>query len=393
MSSTKEEKILTVSEDEILALDAGIQSCVNALFDEYNQKRGSKNGEETNTREFPSEEANRLFTAYSQSPWFLPKSDIKEYWIKFYENIEADVRSDALDVLYPVLFYSVVMNNAINPNSALRRSKRNEDKPETKKADRRLGRTNRLLQHVPFGIKLPQNKLDAIDESREKLIVVSCALTEHIENWQEDLVAKSIDFIHGLLNKELIAKIEGNGKTGIFIRNLLLLDSSSKPLETILRLYAINRITHIISRVGNINTGHLGDVPTNNLLTEYWTKNKKSQSSSAQEKLICFQFDPSATFSEQYKNLTKNVSFSSESVESIINYFLDETNLKMYAHYCEDVCNYCKSAIATFNELLDIVEEKDRIIAPMIMECVENVAHINELLNTIGPIIATTQNE
>ena len=282
---------------------------------------------------------------------------------------------DIMRILYPVLFYTLILKNYDNQESANKRAKRGS-KTWKKVSD--------ILTVPMVGEQDDGNdKTDA--DKREKLEELIKQAEQHELKLRAQLIKEEIRYIrfnlrelqdllfHAenamyLLNSKKVSWIEAMAKRGLLVRTVLESQQDhSKPIDSVLRLYVLNAIDEVVFRSEQMsNRGRSSVFPKTYFLSsfrmnipipieylndsDYLKKRKFDIPEGALEEKL----DISNDFSYLYAQLSKTT-FKQADIEYMLDYFFDPEQLKWYTDCTQSVSQYISTVTRAIQKFVDSV--------------------------------------
>ena len=275
-------------------------------------------------------------------------------------------------ILYPVLFYTLILKNYDNQEAANKRAKRGS-KTWKKVSD---------ILSVPTTGK-QNDKTDA--DKREQLESLIKQAEQHELELREQLKREEIRYLrfnmqelqdllfHAenalyLLNSKKVSWLEEMAKRGLLVREVLESQQDhSKPIDSVLRLYVLNAIDEVVFRSEQMsNRERSAELPETYLLSsfrmnapipieylrdpDYLEKCKFDIPEGALEEKLAISND----FSNLYAELSKTT-FKHADIECMLDYFFDTEELKWYADCTKSVFQYISTVTSAIQKFVDSV--------------------------------------
>ena len=361
---------------QIIQRDKELQKAANLIVRKFNEK-SDEDCRFRDSFDLKEEWIDELEGAFRASAFFNREGfDIAAAFDDtMYRLIEINDET-IMRILYPVLFYTLILKNYDNQEAANKRAKR---------GSKSWGKVNDVF-NVPLASK-QDNKKDKADASKRKELEALIEQAEQHEhelrerlikeesrslrfNMQElqDLLWHAENALY-LLNSQKVSWLEVMAKRGLFAGAILESQKAhSKPIDTVLRLYVLNEIDEVVFRSEQMsNSERSPALPRNYLLSsfrmndavpleyqlvpDYMEKRMFDIPEGALEEPFVIGDD----FDLLYAQLSKT-KFTHEDIDNILDYFFDAEQLKWYADCLESTEKYISEVINAIRKFVDSVK-------------------------------------
>lgn len=332
---------------------------------------------------------------------FMDSFDLKEVWIdqleeqfkksKFYHGEQLDVANafdntmyslielndkNIIRIMYPILFYTLILKNFSNADTIKRREKR---------GSKSWGNTSNLLD-IPDGPEKDdghRKKVAELRENIERLTVnvkkKEAEISEILgKEDREDLYFQLRDIesllMHAeaalyLLDSRKIAWLETMAQRALFVKDILESQKdNSPPIDTVLRLYVLNAMYGIMFTSECLSNGFRNnDLPGKYLLTSFrehngilidWAIKSGYKPKKVAEKEISL--DDSVEISDDFLWLygqLRKLTFMPEDVKDLLEYFFQENRLQWYLDCDEKIRKYAEAVLRGLRDFENINEK------------------------------------
>lgn len=281
-------------------------------------------------------------------------------------------------ILYPILFYTLIMKNFTNTNTINRREKR---------GSKSWGNTSDLLE-IPLELekekdrqKLTAKLRDDIEHHtgkiKERLTEIHGILTKEVcedlyFEWRElNALLLHADTAVYLLDGRKIAWMEAMARRTLFLRDILESQKTHcSPIDTILRLYILNAIDRSPFTAECFSNSFRDDnLPGDFLLTSYLkyngepleikiTKGEQGTENQEQKNDVSLEepVEISDDFSWLYGQLCQ-LTFTPEDVDDILEYFFHESSLKWYLDCDKHIHKFAEAVLRGLKDFENINEK------------------------------------
>lgn len=280
-----------------------------------------------------------------------------------------------LQVLYPVLFYTLVLKNFSNRNTINRRVQR---------GSRSWGTTNDMLKVPPAWVECKNKKAvvsarQKIEELRPEVIRKRDELEQRLINEGEEFLCMAVGELDDLLmhtnnvmyilEDQRISWLKTMAQRAMFAKGIL--ESQMKdhrPIDTLLRLYLLNEIDHVVFYSEYLsNDGRHNDLPREYLLTSFWESRgipidnifspiELEKQVRIKRKVSLVKEEP---ISDDYKFLYEQLSklkIKNEDMKEMLDYFFISRNLAWYQKLEDEVIKFADVVIEGLRKFENIDE-------------------------------------
>ena len=280
-----------------------------------------------------------------------------------------------LQVLYPVLFYTLVLKNFSNRNTINRRVQR---------GSRSWGTTNDMLKVPPAWVECKNKKAvvsarQKIEELRPEVIRKRDELEQRLINEGEEFLCMAVGELDDLLmhtnnvmyilEDQRISWLKTMAQRAMFAQDILLSQiQSGPPIDTLLRLYLLNEIDRVVFYSEYLsNDGRHNHLPQEYLLTTFWENRRipienifspieLEKQVRIKRKVSLVKEEP---ISDDYKFLYEQLSklkIKKENMEEMLDYFFISRNLAWYQKLEDEVIKFADVVIEGLRKFENIDE-------------------------------------
>lgn len=381
-------KVLLAMEkaEQIVLIDRACQQCAKLLVQKFSEV-GDEEDFCRDVFELKKPQIANLVSAFSGSAFNYGAGfnvghafDATLYPIRAFNDV------DVMRILYPVLFYTLILKNFQNKDTVGRR---------TRRGSKAWGNTKELLKVNPID---EQHKSKSTEDKILKILppeLVGKIQIAEQEGTYKDGAARGLDdeaeqlLMHYdvamfYLSDHRISWVETVSRRGLFARDVLKSQMEhSSPVDTILRLYLLECIDEVVSGAGKLSNGYqMPGLPHQYLLTAFCEDREQSNrtvqegnesaewDNSSQEVSLDEGGDLSDDFDYLYSQLSL-LTFTDEDAADMLDYFFCAGKLNWYLHMDEHIHKYAEAISDGMNRKENIDErhfELENLFAPYRME-------------------------
>lgn len=372
--------------EQIILIDRACQQCTKLLVQKFSEV-GDEEDFYKEVFELRKPHIENLVSAFSRSTFnYGAGFDVGRAFDATLYPIRAFNDVDVMRILYPVLFYTLILKNFQNKDTVDRRSRR---------GSKSWGNTKELLKVNPID---EQHKSKSTTGKRLKMF--SPELADKIRNagtkrtYEEEAGESFADEIEQLLmhydvamfylSDHRITWMEAVARRGLFARDVLISQMEySSPVDTILRLYLLEYIDEVVSGAGKLSNGYkIPGLPPQYLLTAF-CEDREENSKAVQERKGAAEWyhskqevslDAGGDLSDDFDYLYSQLSlltFTDEDAADMLDYVFRSSKLNWYLHIDDHIHKYAEAISDGLNRKENIDErhfDLENLFAPYRMK-------------------------
>lgn len=390
MSKVREAYLSMENAEQIVLIDNICQKCANLLLEKFSEE-GNIEDFERDSFELKVEYLDELTEAFNVSSFCdVQGFDVGEAFDDTLFPLCAYNDATVMRILYPVLFYSLLVKNFQNKETISRRARRKS---------KSWGKTKNLLEVPSVDEQWEREKEDIPDKTRNARIELFKQITEYgRENSTSSnkTIGMFDEMTQLLFHGEVAAYLIGDSefkmleivsRRGLLAKNILASQvSHTSPVDTILRLYLLQAIDGVVSNAALLSNGYeIADLPRSFLLTAFnedqgidpaeimCKRDSDCREKQKKKVLLDSEIEITEDFDYLYAQLLA-LSFTMEDVKEMLDYFFDADGLSWYLKSGEYIQQYIEAIMEGFNQKRNIDErhfDLKKLFAPHRMNLFE----------------------
>lgn len=400
MEKIEKIKVFIVNAEENVRLDKILQLSAGVIMHSFVEK-GDIEAPFLDSFDLKEQWIDQLETAFNESAYCGGKifNVANAFDVTMYPLVELNDKN-MMRIMYPVLFYTLILKNFNNKETVNKREKR---------GSKSWGNTSDLLDvpmefskekgHHNVMAQLKKEIEDNLAAVKQKGSEIYAELKEMERDaltiqWEElaDLQMHAEAALN-LLDSRKIAWMETMAKRALLIRNILESQKGNcPPIDTVLRLYILNAIDGVVSASECMsNSVRNNDIPGEYLLTNYLESfsdllvrqikedrkgvTRNSEETQGTEVSLDEPVEISDDFPLLYEQLSK-LRFTQDDVEDMLDYFFQDNRLRWYLACDKHIRKYAEAVIRGLKDFENINEKHfnlECLWAPMRINLVDSI--------------------
>ena len=372
--------------EQILLIDRACQKCAELLIINFSEK-GDEEDFSRDVFEFKERSINDLEQAFAKSVFSYGKCvHAGRIFSEIMHPIQAYNDVTVMRILYPVLFYTLILKNFLNEETVNRRLRR---------GSKSWGKTKDLLDAPSVGEQC-RTKLedDGVPEHKD-----FAELKRRIDHIGEERI-QPVKLMDGLISEMVQLAIHGNvavyfleeGRTnwmeavaqrGLFARWILESQTAyCSPIDSLLQMYLLESIDRIVSSAAKLSDCEkIPDLPESYLLTAFCEddveldENESCGRAARKRRVPLVSEDEISDDLDYLYSQLSQLTFTGDDISRILDCFFDEKKLEWYQDTRAHVYQYAEAIVNGLDRGENIDErhfDLENLFAPYRMKLFED---------------------
>lgn len=376
MIKVRKLSVMQLTPEQIEDVENYIQKLVTSIKEQFVEKNNDwlSYNYAFNLNESVIDELVKLF--HKSKLFYKHSVDIAEQYDEISNALSLHNDPEIFRVVYPVLFFTLIMKNEINEQTIDSRIER---------GTKSWGKKQDVFDVPPWEKESIPEPISFINMQTNLAQQISRLKKIKHRSLSQQKILELAEQAEILLDYNEIMYTETSAKVGAFVGSILKYiyqvekankNNSTANIDTVLRFYLINDYNGIVSDSGILSNGMISPIPEKNILTEYceedgWmvfpTENESFQigkvSRSNQCPLVLTESDSPK---ELYSCLSQLPFVTDDDIEGLFDYFFSEKSLQWYSEYYEHIKDHIFKIVHAKDDMGLVVDEYEleKLYAP-----------------------------